>query len=78
MPVSPQGLRPRSSAVFGAADEGTRGRMSDDVRDPEEAIRDITDRVAEGDEPSAEEREFLEGEGVERAGSDEAPGLASG
>ena len=52
--------------------------MSDDVRDPEEAIRDITDRVAEGDEPSAEEREFLEGEGVERAGSDEAPGLASG
>ena len=52
--------------------------MTDEERDPEEALRDISQTVAEGDEPSAEEREFLEAEGVERAGSDEAPGLAAG
>ncbi len=33
-------------------------------RDPQEAIEDIREKVAEGDEPSGEEREFLENEGV--------------
>jgi hypothetical protein len=34
-------------------------------RDPEEALQGISDKVAEGDEPSQSEREFLEGEEVE-------------
>jgi hypothetical protein len=34
-------------------------------RDPEEALDDISEKVAEGDEPSQSEREFLEGERVD-------------
>jgi hypothetical protein len=33
-------------------------------RDPQEAIDDIREKTAEGDEPSSSEREFLEGEEV--------------
>jgi hypothetical protein len=39
--------------------------MTDEQRDPEEAIDDIREDVAEGDEPSGEEREFLESEKVD-------------
>jgi hypothetical protein len=38
--------------------------MSDE-RDPEEAIEDIRDDVAEGDEPDPDERAFLESEKVD-------------
>jgi hypothetical protein len=38
--------------------------MSDE-RDPEQALDEIGDKVAEGDEPSQSEREFLEGEEVD-------------
>jgi hypothetical protein len=38
--------------------------MSDE-RDPQEAIEEIREEVEEGDEPSASEREFLEGEEVD-------------
>ena len=34
-------------------------------RDPEEALDDISEKKAEGDEPSQSEREFLEGEEVD-------------
>ncbi len=37
----------------------------DDERDPEEALDEIGEKVAEGDEPSKSEREFLEGEEVD-------------
>jgi hypothetical protein len=33
-------------------------------RDPEETLDDITEKRAEGDQPSSEEREFLEAERV--------------
>ncbi len=33
-------------------------------RDPEEALDEISDERAEGDQPSSEEREFLEAERV--------------
>ncbi len=33
-------------------------------RDPDEAIEDIREKAAEGDEPSGDEREFLESERV--------------
>ena len=36
-----------------------------DERNPEEALDDIGDKVAEGDEPSKSERDFLEGEEVD-------------
>ena len=39
--------------------------MSDEgTRSGEEAIRDIREKREEGDEPTAEERDFLESEGV--------------
>ena len=38
--------------------------MTEGQRDPEEALDDIGGRQAEGDEPSPEEREFLEAERV--------------
>ena len=34
-------------------------------RDPEEALDEIGEKVAEGDEPASSEREFLEGEEVD-------------
>ena len=34
-------------------------------RDPEEALGEIGEKIAEGDEPSKSEREFLEGEKVD-------------
>jgi hypothetical protein len=39
--------------------------MTDEERDPEEAIDDIGEDVAEGDEPDADERAFLESEKVD-------------
>ena len=38
--------------------------MADEQRDPEEALDDIAGKRREGDEPSGEEREFLEAERV--------------
>ena len=37
----------------------------ENVRDPEEAKDDIRSKLEEGEEPSADERQFLEGERVE-------------
>jgi hypothetical protein len=36
-----------------------------DERDSAEALDDISEKIAEGDDPSQSERDFLEGEGVE-------------
>ncbi len=53
--------------------------MTDETRDPEEALADIGREVAEGDEPSPEEQEFLEGEEVGRERpADEGGGILSG
>ncbi len=38
--------------------------MAGDERDPEEALDDIGEKRAEGEEPSSEEREFLAAERV--------------
>jgi len=38
--------------------------MSEKYRTPDEAIQAIRDKLDRGEEPSAEEREFLEQEGV--------------
>ncbi len=38
--------------------------MGEGERDPEEALDDIADKQREGDEPSGDEREFLEAERV--------------
>jgi hypothetical protein len=40
-------------------------------RDPQQAIDDIREELGEDDEPSAEEREFLESEGVRLDEDDE-------
>jgi hypothetical protein len=39
--------------------------MAEEQRDPEEAIEDIREEIAEGDEPDADERRFLESEKVD-------------
>ncbi|MDQ3891116.1 MAG: hypothetical protein M3312_11290 [Actinomycetota bacterium] len=39
--------------------------MSEHERDPLEATQEIREKVAEGEEPSPEEQEFLEAENVE-------------
>ena len=53
--------------------------MSEETRDPEEALTDIGERAADGEEPTPEEREFLEGEEVGRERpADEGAGILSG
>ncbi len=52
--------------------------MADETRDPEEAIGDVHERLEQGEEPSPDEREFLEKERVDQTGGDEAPGILSG
>ena len=53
--------------------------MADETRDPEEALEDIGRDAAEGEEPSPEEREFLEGERVGREDRpEEGGGLLTG
>jgi hypothetical protein len=39
--------------------------MADEQRDPEEAIDDIREDIAQGDEPDPDERAFLESEKVD-------------
>lgn len=39
--------------------------MSERERDPNEALAEIRAKIARGEEPTSEEREFLEREGVD-------------